>query len=141
MSCLSQLTSSADLELLAAHTQLLTSVPENLTPENITAAAQIANALLLSPNATEVQPVTMKLKAEELLGGLLQSKFFVRGGSTSPKNPVRHNEYYKFMLTRLSASGSVGVPSTLFLQNDAPPTSASKNWLFLIESYEEYEQI
>lgn len=85
MSFPSQLTSPADLESLATHTQLLTSVPENLTSENITTAAQITNTLLLSPNATEVQPVMMKLKAEELLGGLLQSKFFVRGGPTSPK--------------------------------------------------------
>lgn len=49
-----QLTSPADFENLAASAQILTSKPEELTSENVTAAAQIANTLLLSPNASEV---------------------------------------------------------------------------------------
>lgn len=53
---LSQLTDAADLETLASSTQILTSRPEELTAENVTTAAQIANTLLLSPNATEVRP-------------------------------------------------------------------------------------
>ncbi|XP_023805210.1 adhesion G-protein coupled receptor G7 isoform X2 [Oryzias latipes] len=50
---LQNLTSGADLELLASSTQILTSQPEEMKSENITAAAQIANTLLQSPNATE----------------------------------------------------------------------------------------
>lgn len=50
-----QLTSTADLEVLASSTQILTSKPEELKSENITAATQIANTLLQSPNATEVK--------------------------------------------------------------------------------------
>lgn len=42
---------------MATSAQILTSNPEELTAENITAAAQIANTLLLSPNATEVRTV------------------------------------------------------------------------------------
>ncbi|KAF3688267.1 Adhesion G-protein coupled receptor G7 [Channa argus] len=52
------LTSAADLETLASSTQILTSRPEELTAENVTAAAQIVNTLLLSPNATEVRTNT-----------------------------------------------------------------------------------
>lgn len=55
MSFLSQLTSPVDLETLATSTQILTSIPEELTTENVTTAAQIASKLLLSPNTTEVQ--------------------------------------------------------------------------------------
>ncbi|XP_024121222.1 adhesion G-protein coupled receptor G7 [Oryzias melastigma] len=50
---LQNLTSTADLEVLASSTQILTSKPEELKSENITAATQIANTLLQSPNATE----------------------------------------------------------------------------------------
>uniref|UniRef100_A0A8C7X2T4 EGF-like domain-containing protein n=1 Tax=Oryzias sinensis TaxID=183150 RepID=A0A8C7X2T4_9TELE len=50
---LQNLTSGADLELLASSTQILTSQPEEMKSENVTAAAQIANTLLQSPNATE----------------------------------------------------------------------------------------
>uniref|UniRef100_A0A3Q4HGA9 G-protein coupled receptors family 2 profile 2 domain-containing protein n=1 Tax=Neolamprologus brichardi TaxID=32507 RepID=A0A3Q4HGA9_NEOBR len=55
MSFLPQLTSPADLETLATSTQILTSKAEELTAENVTAAAEIVNTLLLSANATEVQ--------------------------------------------------------------------------------------
>ena len=50
-----QLTSPADLEKLASSTQILTSNSETLTTDDIKTAAQIANTLLSSPNATEVQ--------------------------------------------------------------------------------------
>lgn len=53
-----QLTSGANLEALASSAQILTSNPENLESENITTAAQIANMLLLFPNATEVWAIT-----------------------------------------------------------------------------------
>ncbi len=66
MSFLSQLTSPADLESLAASTQILTSKPEELTAEDVTVAAQIANTLLLSPNATEVRTVTFNKTEEEV---------------------------------------------------------------------------
>lgn len=55
-----QLTSSANLESLASNTQILTSIPEDLTPDNVTAAAQIVQTLLVSPNVTEVSGVTAK---------------------------------------------------------------------------------
>lgn len=55
-----QLTSSANLEFLANNTQILTAIPENLTPDNVTTAAQIVQTLLVSPNATEVSGVTAK---------------------------------------------------------------------------------
>ena len=48
---------ATDLETLATSTQILTSKPEELTAENVTVAAQIANTLLLSPNAAEVWTV------------------------------------------------------------------------------------
>ncbi|KAM9334324.1 adhesion G-protein coupled receptor G7-like [Symphorus nematophorus] len=48
-----KLTSPADFEALAASAQILTSNPEELTAEDVTAAAQVTNTLLLSPNATE----------------------------------------------------------------------------------------
>lgn len=50
-----QLADPADLDQLAASTLILTSVPEQLTPENVTTAAQIANQLLKLSNATKVQ--------------------------------------------------------------------------------------
>uniref|UniRef100_A0A665TS61 Adhesion G protein-coupled receptor G7 n=1 Tax=Echeneis naucrates TaxID=173247 RepID=A0A665TS61_ECHNA len=50
---LPQLTTGADLETLASSTQILTSRPEDLTPENITTASQIADSLLAqSPDLT-----------------------------------------------------------------------------------------
>ncbi|XP_037618600.1 adhesion G-protein coupled receptor G7, partial [Sebastes umbrosus] len=61
------LTSPEDLEKLAASTQILTSKPEELTAENITAAAQIANTLLLSPNATESVRVAAVATVSQLL--------------------------------------------------------------------------
>uniref|UniRef100_H2RNL8 G-protein coupled receptors family 2 profile 2 domain-containing protein n=1 Tax=Takifugu rubripes TaxID=31033 RepID=H2RNL8_TAKRU len=39
---------------LASNTQILTSVPQELTPDNITTAAQIVQTLLVSSNVTEV---------------------------------------------------------------------------------------
>lgn len=63
----------ADLETLAASTQILTSRPEELTVENVTAAAQIVNTLLLSPNATEVQTLSAKVK-RRLLRGIQATK-------------------------------------------------------------------
>lgn len=56
-----QLTSEADLEQLASSTQILTSNPENLTANDIKTAVEIANTLLLSPNATEVQANTTQI--------------------------------------------------------------------------------
>lgn len=67
MSFLSQLTGPADLEMLASSTQILTSNPEELTAENVTTAAQIANTLLLSPNATEVQTVNESEEEQTVL--------------------------------------------------------------------------
>ncbi|XP_044043486.1 mucin-2-like isoform X2 [Siniperca chuatsi] len=61
------LTSPANLEMLASSTQILTSKPEELTPENVTAAAQIANTLLLSPNATESVRVAAVATISQLL--------------------------------------------------------------------------
>ncbi|XP_044044623.1 adhesion G-protein coupled receptor G7-like [Siniperca chuatsi] len=61
------LTSSANLEMLASSTQILTSKPEELTAENVTAAAQIANTLLLSPNATESVRVAAVATISQLL--------------------------------------------------------------------------
>lgn len=62
MSFICQLTNPADLETLATSTQILTSKPEELTAENVTTAAQIANTLLLSPNTTEVRTTEVKKK-------------------------------------------------------------------------------
>ncbi|XP_038584939.1 adhesion G-protein coupled receptor G7-like [Micropterus salmoides] len=67
MSFLSQLTGPADLEMLASSTQILTSNPEELTAENVTTAAQIANTLLLSPNATETVRVAAVATVSQLL--------------------------------------------------------------------------
>ncbi|XP_044201154.1 adhesion G-protein coupled receptor G7 [Thunnus albacares] len=61
------LTNPADLETLAASTQILTSKPEQLTAENVTAAADIANTLLLSPNATESVRVAAVATVSQLL--------------------------------------------------------------------------
>ncbi|KAM9334325.1 adhesion G-protein coupled receptor G7-like [Symphorus nematophorus] len=61
------LTSPADLESLATSTQILTSNPEELTAENITAAVQITNTLLLSPNATESVRVAAVATVSQLL--------------------------------------------------------------------------
>nr|XP_046237779.1 adhesion G-protein coupled receptor G7 [Scatophagus argus] len=61
------LTSTADLETLAASTQILTSNPEELTSENITTAAQIVNTLLLSPNTTEDIRVAAVATVSQLL--------------------------------------------------------------------------
>ncbi|TDG96003.1 hypothetical protein EPR50_G00235060 [Perca flavescens] len=47
------LTSSADLETLAASAQMLTSQPEDLTAEEVTTAAQIADTLLSSVNVSQ----------------------------------------------------------------------------------------
>ncbi|KAM9835979.1 adhesion G-protein coupled receptor G7 [Aulostomus maculatus] len=61
------LTSPADLETLATSTQILTSKPEELTAENFTAAAEIANTLLLSPNASESVKVAAVATVSQLL--------------------------------------------------------------------------
>ncbi|XP_042337429.1 adhesion G-protein coupled receptor G7, partial [Plectropomus leopardus] len=61
------LTGPADLETLASSTQILTSKPEELTTENVTAAAQIANTLLLSANATESVRVAAVATVSQLL--------------------------------------------------------------------------
>ncbi|XP_047211762.1 adhesion G-protein coupled receptor G7 isoform X2 [Girardinichthys multiradiatus] len=61
------LTSLADLEILASSTQLLTSRPGDLTAENITVAAQIANTLLLSPNTSESVRVAAVATVSQLL--------------------------------------------------------------------------
>ncbi|XP_014195893.2 adhesion G-protein coupled receptor G7, partial [Haplochromis burtoni] len=61
------LTSPADLEMLATSTQILTSNPEELTAENVTAAAEIANTLLLSANATESVRVAAVATVSQLL--------------------------------------------------------------------------
>ncbi|XP_069377139.1 adhesion G-protein coupled receptor G7-like [Paralichthys olivaceus] len=50
---LQNLTTVGNPEMLATSAQILTSRPEELTTEDVTAAAEIANTLLLSPNATE----------------------------------------------------------------------------------------
>lgn len=46
--------------MLASNTQILTSVPQELTPDNITTAALIVQELLVSSNVTEVSGVTVK---------------------------------------------------------------------------------
>ncbi|CAJ1086859.1 adhesion G-protein coupled receptor G7 [Xyrichtys novacula] len=61
------LTSPAALETLASSTQILTSRPEALTAKNVTTAAQIANTLLLSPNATESVRVAAVATVSQLL--------------------------------------------------------------------------
>ncbi|KAM6892837.1 adhesion G-protein coupled receptor G7 [Lycodopsis pacificus] len=61
------LTSPADFENLASSTRILTSKPEELTTEDITAAAQIANTLLLSPNASESVRVAAVSTVSQLL--------------------------------------------------------------------------
>lgn len=61
------LTSPADLETLATSTQILTSKAEELTAENVTAAAEIVNTLLLSANATESVRVSAVATVSQLL--------------------------------------------------------------------------
>ncbi|XP_026016749.1 adhesion G-protein coupled receptor G7-like [Astatotilapia calliptera] len=61
------LTSPADLEMLATSTQILTSKPEELTAENVTAAAEITNTLLLSANSTESVRVAAVATVSQLL--------------------------------------------------------------------------
>ncbi|MEQ2249166.1 hypothetical protein ILYODFUR_026579 [Ilyodon furcidens] len=68
------LTSLADLEILASSTQLLTSRPGYLTPENITVAAQIANTLLLSPNTSESVRVAAVATVSQLLNATESQK-------------------------------------------------------------------
>lgn len=53
-----QLTNPTDIEDLASNTQILTAKPEDLTPDNITTAAQIVQTLLVGPNVTEVRKKT-----------------------------------------------------------------------------------
>ncbi|XP_035854721.1 adhesion G-protein coupled receptor G7-like [Sander lucioperca] len=53
MCFLSQLTGSANLEVLAESAQILTSQPEDLTAEEVTMAAQIADTLLSSVNVSQ----------------------------------------------------------------------------------------
>ena len=67
MCFLSQLNGSADLETLAASAQMLTSQPENLTAEEVTTAAQIADTLLSSENVSQVRnnkPTEKQLKLQ-----------------------------------------------------------------------------
>ncbi|KAM3585616.1 uncharacterized protein V6R79_022941 [Siganus canaliculatus] len=62
------LTNVADLEILASSAQILTSNTEQLTAENVTTAAQIANTLLLFPNASENVRVAAIATVSQLLG-------------------------------------------------------------------------
>ncbi|KAM4538090.1 adhesion G-protein coupled receptor G7 [Fundulus diaphanus] len=61
------LSSAADLETLASSAQVLTSRPESLKAEDIIVAADIANRLLLSPNATESVRVAAVATVSQLL--------------------------------------------------------------------------
>uniref|UniRef100_UPI003AAB3CA3 adhesion G-protein coupled receptor G7 n=1 Tax=Centroberyx gerrardi TaxID=166262 RepID=UPI003AAB3CA3 len=61
------LTDQADLQTLAASAQILTSRPDKLTAEDVIAAAEIANTVLLSPNATESVRVAAVATVSQLL--------------------------------------------------------------------------
>ncbi|XP_055771236.1 adhesion G-protein coupled receptor G7-like [Salvelinus fontinalis] len=65
--------SSGDLLQLAFSTQILTSRPEQLSADNITTAAQIANTLLLSANITEDIAVAAITTISQLLNASKQS--------------------------------------------------------------------
>ncbi|XP_029922246.1 adhesion G-protein coupled receptor G7 [Myripristis murdjan] len=62
-----ELSSSADLQTLAASAQILTSRPDELTAADVTTAAEIANTLLLSPNVTESVTVAAIATVSQLL--------------------------------------------------------------------------
>lgn len=96
------LTSPADLEALAASTQILTSRPEDLTAENITTAAQIANTLLSSPNATESVRVAAVATVSQLLN------------ASAPEDPEENDATLGLTLTldQLSLSLSSGLNSS-----------------------------
>ncbi|KAM3850058.1 adhesion G-protein coupled receptor G7 [Diretmus argenteus] len=61
------LVDQAELETLATSAQILTSRPEQLTADNVTAAAKIANILLRSANATEEVRVAAVATISQLL--------------------------------------------------------------------------
>ncbi|XP_071186323.1 adhesion G-protein coupled receptor G7-like isoform X3 [Salvelinus alpinus] len=65
--------SSGDLLQLAFSTQILTSQPEQLSADNITTAAQIANTLLLSANITEDIAVAAVTTISQLLNASEES--------------------------------------------------------------------
>ncbi|CDQ78372.1 unnamed protein product [Oncorhynchus mykiss] len=65
--------SSCDLLQLAFSTQILTSQPEQLSADNITTAAQIANTLLLSANITEDIAVAAVTTISQLLNASEES--------------------------------------------------------------------
>ncbi|XP_055772129.1 adhesion G-protein coupled receptor G7-like [Salvelinus fontinalis] len=65
--------SSGDLLDLAFSTQILTSRPEQLSADNITTAAQIANTLLLSANITEDIAVAAVTTISQLLNSSEES--------------------------------------------------------------------
>ncbi|KAM4601678.1 adhesion G-protein coupled receptor G7-like [Polymixia lowei] len=64
---LNNLTNQADLLTLATSTQVLTSRPDQLTPDNITTAASIVNTLLQSANVTENITVAAVATISQLL--------------------------------------------------------------------------
>ncbi|XP_035989646.1 adhesion G-protein coupled receptor G7 [Fundulus heteroclitus] len=68
------LSSAADLETLASSAQVLTSRPENLKAEDIIVAADIANTLLLSPNASESVRVAAVATVSQLLNATESSE-------------------------------------------------------------------
>lgn len=99
LSFIPQLTSPADLEVLASATQILTSDPEKLTPENVTTAAEIVNQLLQSPNATEVRTGDLSQSKSKELTQLLKNSILNvfaerQGGSTSHRQPAAQRQHF-----------------------------------------------
>ncbi|XP_071383555.1 adhesion G-protein coupled receptor G7 [Centroberyx affinis] len=83
--------------MLAASAQILTSRPDKLTAENVTTAAEIANTLLLSPNATESVRVAAIATVSQLLD------------ASAPVNTEENNTISRLTVTleQLSVNQSV----------------------------------
>ncbi|KAM9349992.1 adhesion G-protein coupled receptor G7-like [Symphorus nematophorus] len=123
------LTSPADLESLATSTQILTSKPEELTAENITTAAQIANSLLLSPNATETVRVAAVATVSQLLN------------ASTPEDSTENNSTLRLTLTLdelsrnlsliLNTSESQVVQPNLVVQSAQVPVANTQGVQFM----------
>ncbi|XP_030610833.1 adhesion G-protein coupled receptor G7-like [Archocentrus centrarchus] len=117
---------SANLETVATSAQILTSNPEELTAENVTAATQIANTLLLSANATESITVAAVATISQLLN------------ATVPEDTKENNAALGLTLTldqlsvnlSLHASQSQVVQPNLVVQSAQVPAADTQGVQF-----------
>ncbi|XP_029369665.1 adhesion G-protein coupled receptor G7-like [Echeneis naucrates] len=122
------LTTGADLETLASSTQILTSRPEDLTPENITTASQIADSLLRVPNVTESVRVAAIATVSQLLSADATNN--IQETDTSLRLTLTLDQVSVNLSTNLNTSQSQVVQPNLVVQSAQIPAANTQGVQF-----------